>query len=386
MSALDPTLLSDLLSLRHELHRQAELSNHEQTTPLLVEEFLRTHAAPDAVVRGLGGSGVAAVYEGSGDGPTVLLRAELDALPIPETTDLSYRSVTRGASHKCGHDGHMTMVAGAGVELARCGLERGRLVLLFQPAEETGEGAHRVVEDPRFQPLRPTWAFALHNLPAVPFGAVVIRSDTFSAASVGAVIRLGGATSHAAFPEEGRSPARAMATLMQDLPELPSTLDANGEFAVVTVVHARLGEIAFGTTPGEGVVMATVRSDRDETVELLRSGVQRLAERTAVAEGLRWDLSWTEEFPATVNHPEAVELVNEVVRERGMESFPIDGPYRWSEDFGWLLRSSSGALFGLGSGSEHPPLHSPDYDFPDRLVPLGVGLFRGIAQRLLGGR
>ncbi len=384
MSELDPGFVDDLVALRHRLHRHAEVSDHEETTPRLVEEFLAERAAPDEIIRGLGGAGLAAVYHGAAEGPTVLLRAELDALPINESTDLPYRSSSEGAAHKCGHDGHMTMVVGAGIELARAGLDRGRLVLLFQPAEETGQGAHRVLEDPGFGQLRPDWAFALHNLPEEPLGGVVVRPGSFSAASSGAVIRLVGATSHAAFPEEGRSPARAVATLLGGLSELPRTVEVAGDFALVTVIHARLGEIAFGTSPGEAVVMATLRSDRDDTVELLRGAVRRLARETAEAEGLRYEVTWTEDFPATVNHPDAAELVADAAREVGAPLIGIGGPYRWSEDFGWLLRDCRGALFGLGSGVRHPPLHSPDYDFPDELIPLGVRIFRGVVTRLLG--
>lgn len=384
MSDLDPGFVDDLVALRHRLHRHAEVSDHEEATPTLVAEYLSERAAPDEIVRGLGGAGIAAVYHGAASGPTVLLRAELDALPINETTDLPYRSTTAGAAHKCGHDGHMSMVVGAGIALARAGLPRGRLVLLFQPAEETGQGARRVLGDPRFAPLRPDWAFALHNLPEEPFGGVVVRRGTFSAASLGAVIQLEGATSHAAFPEEGRSPARAVATLLQGLGELPRSVEVAGDFAVVTVIHARLGEIAFGTSPGEAVVMATLRSDRDDTVELLRSAVRQLAQQASDADGLRCRVTWTEDFPATVNHPEAADLVAEVAQGLGAPLLGVGGPYRWSEDFGWLLRECRGALFGLGSGVHYPPLHSPDYDFPDGLVPLGVNLFRGIVGRLLG--
>ncbi len=383
MSELDPGLIDELVALRHRLHRNAEISDHEETTPRLVEEFLAEHAAPDEIVHGLGGHGVAAVYNGVAEGPTVLLRAELDALPINETTDLPYRSSHRGAAHKCGHDGHMAMVGGAGVALARAGLARGRLVLLFQPSEETGQGARRVLEDPAFEGLRPDWAFALHNLPEEPFGGVVVRPGTFSAASSGAVIRLEGATSHAAFPEEGRSPALAVAALIQRLGTLPRTIEVAGDFALVTVIHARLGEIAFGTSPGEAVVMATLRSDRDDTVEHLREAVRRLAQEIAAPEDLRCDVSWTEEFPATVNDPEAAELVAEQARALGAPLLGVGGPYRWSEDFGWLLRDCRGALFGLGSGVRHAPLHSPEYDFPDGLIPLGVNMFRGVVGRLL---
>ena len=189
-----------LIGLRRELHRVAEPSGEELITAArLVDEV--ADLAPDSVVDHLGGHGVAVVFDGSKAGPTVLLRADMDAVPIDETLTLEYASATPGISHKCGHDGHMAMAVGVARCIARARPDRGRVVVLFQPSEETGGGAAAIIGDPAFAVCRPDTALAAHNLPGYGLGRVVIRPGTFACASRGLTIELVGATCHAAEPE-----------------------------------------------------------------------------------------------------------------------------------------------------------------------------------------
>ncbi|MBZ0269636.1 M20/M25/M40 family metallo-hydrolase, partial [bacterium] len=188
------------VALRHELHRAPELSNEERGTAELIRRAV-AEWSPDRLHTGVGGHGVLVGFDGPGPAPHILLRCELDALPIDETAALSHGSQRAGVSHKCGHDGHMaTMVTVAG-HLARRRPASGRVSLLFQPAEETGEGAARVRADPVLRDAPPDFALAFHNLPGFPLGSVVVRDDTFAFGSVGADLRLHGAESHAAEPE-----------------------------------------------------------------------------------------------------------------------------------------------------------------------------------------
>jgi metal-dependent amidase/aminoacylase/carboxypeptidase family protein len=191
-----------------------------------------------------------------------------------------------------------------------------------------------------------------HNLPHEDFGEVQIKSGPFAAGSVGSVHQFRGQTSHAAYPEQGRSPAPAVAELIQDLAALPDSENSSNGIAKLTIIHARIGEPAFGTTPGEAEVMATLRSDREDVLDLLRERVVDRAQEISRANGLEHTHSWK--------------------------------AYPWSEDFGWFTRRFKGTLFGLGAGQEHPALHSPGYDFPDDLIPFGIGLFEGLVERLLG--
>jgi amidohydrolase len=372
-----------LTELRHQLHSQPDLSHREERTAETIRQFLK-RCEPDKIVTGLGGHGLAAVFAGKQEGPRALVRCELDALPIPESTNLPYKSDRPDAAHKCGHDGHMTIVAGVAQELQQRRPSRGEVVLLYQPAEETGEGAALVIEDPKFGSLRPDYAVALHNLPGYPQGQVIVRADTFAAASSGISVKLKGRTSHAAEPHAGRSPARAVAQLIDDFSSLPQFGSALHESAQVTVIHARLGEIAFGTSPGEAEVMATVRSYSSQIMDNLLEQAAELARRIGSVYDLEVRTVTTQVFPATVNDPELVAKVEEAAGKLDLQVSRPEIPFAWSEDFGNFTASCPGVLFGLGAGEDHPVLHHPEYDFPDSLIVPGRNMFMQIIQSLLG--
>jgi amidohydrolase len=371
-----------LVALRQSLHRHPDIADGEQATAESVQAFLNS-TRPDDILTGIGGAGLAVVYNGSGDGPTVLLRAELDALPIEESIELPYRSATPGISHKCGHDGHMAILAGI------CGLlhqrppQRGRVILLFQPAEETGRGARRVLADPKFRALSPDFAFALHNLPGKELGKVYLKSGTMTCASVGLAVALQGRSAHASQPEQGLSPAGAMCDLVQGLPALARDTDLENVFSLVTVVHARLGDEAFGTAPGHAKILATLRSESDAGLKLLKTAAAEKVTGRAKRAGLETRLEWMDDFAAGVNHEEAVQQVARAAAAAGQPLEWLSRPFRWSEDFGQFTARVPGALFVLGAGETVPPLHSPDYDFPDDLIEPGVAIFRQLIDQLL---
>lgn len=368
-----------LPALRRRLHALAEASTREAATAAFIAERL-AGLAPDALLTGLGGHGVAAVFGGRDDGPTVLLRAELDAVPVPETIPLRHASVTPGIAHKCGHDGHMTILLEVARRLSRARPPCGRVITLFQPAEETGTGAFAVVADPRFSALKPEWLFALHNLPGYDAGRVLVRPGAFAAGSAGMRVRLRGRTAHAAHPEQGRSPDLAMGELITALVTLPPRDDAGEALELVTVTHARLGEPAFGIAPGEAEVLATLRSDDDAALAALRRQAAAAARAIARRHGLRCDIGWEEVFPVTWNDADAAALVRRAARAEGLPvARPRESSFRWSEDFGVLARLGRGALFGLGAGRRHPGLHAEDYDFNDDLLPIGASLLHRLA-------
>ena len=373
--------MNKLVELRHLLHRHPELAGHEQRTSETITRSLRSYG-PDKLVTGLGGCGLAATLEGHREGPRVLVRCELDALPIPESMDISHRSEVNGASHKCGHDGHMAMLVGLAKHIHNHPLRRGSVTLLFQPAEETGEGAARVIGDPSFGELRPDFVLAIHNLPGFDLGTVVVRSGVFASASVGLRIVLQGKTSHAAEPELGNSPALAVAQLIQSLSSAPQFTSALHETGQVTVIHARVGEVAFGTSPGFGTVMATIRSHSRDVLERLREKCTALARGTAATFGLDVTVDALEPFPVTENDPEVVKIITMAAGAIGADVHQKEFPFAWSEDFGHFTAAYPGALIGLGAGKDQPPLHHPDYDFPDDLLEPGVELLGEIVHRL----
>jgi len=358
-----------LLKLRRELHRSPSLPGAEKETARIVARFF-SWLRPDGTIEGLGGAGLAFVFDGEAAGPTVMLRCELDAVPAGA-----------GAAHLCGHDGHMTIMAGVGLALSRNRPARGRALLLYQPAEETGEGAGNVIEDPRFARIAPDHVFALHNLPGFPAGSIVIREGTFAMASRGMAVRLSGRTAHAAEPEKGISPARAMCGLVESLEKLPGRICSGDPAAMVTVVGACLGGRSFGTAPGEGEVFATLRCSSDEGMERLSGGAEDIARRESEAGGLAHSVEYEDVFMATVNSPGAVDIVMKASGEA--QVIDPGGPFPWSEDFGRLTAICDGAMFGLGAGEDAPPLHSPGYEFPDALIEPGVSIFESILEEIL---
>ncbi len=372
----------DLVQFRHRLHSMAELSGREINTSKLIHTSL-VALKPDELLDNIGGHGLAAVFKGAEHGPAVLVRCELDALPIDEHIDLPHKSNAPGVAHKCGHDGHTAILMGLAQHLSQNRPTRGSAILLFQPAEETGEGAERVINDPEFAKLQADYSIALHNLPGYPLGQVIIKSGVFASASSGIVIELQGATSHAAEPHRGRSPALAVAELIQAISAAPQFYTALHESAKATIIHARVGHQAFGTSPGEGTVMATLRSYANDTMANLQQRVSSLAEGIAAAHGLNVAIRTTEVFPVTENDPTVVECITDAAAELGLPLLTPDVPFAWSEDFGHFAATCQGALFGLGSGENQPALHNPDYDFPDSLLPHGINMLRESVRRLL---
>jgi amidohydrolase len=375
-----PFDLLKVIELRRRLHENAELSGHEQRTAGLLRDFLAS-CQPSTVLKGLGGgAGFAVIYDGEGPGPTLVLRSDLDALPIQETRGFAHCSRNLGVSHKCGHDGHMAILAGLALRLKPSGLRTGRLVLLFQAAEETGAGALEVINDGRFQDLQPDYLFALHNLPGYPLGQILIRPGIFTCASRGMIIRLSGASAHAAYPEKAVSPTGAFAEILQDLSRFPASRNS---FRLVTVVYARLGEIAFGTAPGNAEIMATLRSDNEDELDWLAQEAEELARQAVRGSGLELEISWRDKFPTTINHRDSVDIVRHAAAACNLEVAQTNGPFRWSEDFGQFLGRYTGALFCIGAGEDLPPLHHPEYDFPDELIGAGICAFEKIVERIL---
>ncbi len=378
---LDRAHLVELIELRHRLHQQPELSGKEEDTAAFIADYLKRHN-PDLLLESLGKNGVAAVFAGYSPGETTMIRCELDALPIVEAnSDLHYKSSTPGVSHKCGHDGHMAIVCGLARLLHENPSQSGRVILLFQPAEETGQGARWVLDDPRFKDIQPDHIFALHNLPGYPLHHVLLKKGTFCAASKGLKIKLSGITAHASEPENGVSPALAVAKLIPKLIDIPQNHSTEfSDFVLVTLTHTQIGEKTFGISPANAEIYLTIRAYSDQDLRRLVKLIEHNV--TKAASNLKVEISGHEAFDATINHDAQVDLIEKAAIESGLIAISLPKPNRWSEDFGLFLQQSKGAMFGLGSGLEQPALHNPDYDFPDELIETGVKMFWGIIKEL----
>ncbi|MBO7647386.1 MAG: amidohydrolase [Bacteroidales bacterium] len=359
--------------IRHHLHRIAEPSNQEDRTQAYILEVLKTlhparvHTFPDT-------HHVVAEYD-FGPGPVTLVRGDFDAVRVDETLDLPYRSATAGVSHKCGHDGHTTILLGLAERLMNYPLPQGKVLLFFQAAEETGEGAAQLLASGFLAHHRPDRVFALHNIPGIPLGSVTCRPDSFTCSVVSCDIELHGRTSHAAEPLKALSPYPAAKELTDRILAQCQYDMLRDDYRIATLIEFRVGEPAYGVTAGHAVLRFTIRAKDDALLQKTKTDIEKMTVEVAQHEGLQHQLSWREYFAASNNHPDMVRLLKSACEKLGYPYQTKETPFSWGEDFGLLTQHFPGVLFGLGSGEQQPPLHHPDFDFPDKLIPLGVDLF-----------
>ncbi|VVS95669.1 amidohydrolase [Desulfoluna spongiiphila] len=369
----------ELIRLRHELHGIPEASGQEIKTAARVAEWLGG-CDHHGMVTDVGGHGVAVFFDGPVTGETLLFRADLDGVPVAEMTGSPYASTHKGLAHACGHDGHMAILCGLARTLSEVPPARGRVVLLFQPAEETGAGADAVIQDPRFQGFIPDRVFSLHNLPGKPLGQVCVPDRLFACASLGMDIHLSGTPSHAAWPEHGHSPMPIVQALLSDEELLGR--EQGGPFFMTTVTHLQMGSPGFGVSPGEARIQLTLRAEADAYLDYRMSLIKKKMGERAGLLGLGCEVMVTNEFPGTPVDPEVAAEVVEAASRAGLDVASLSEPMRWSEDFGWFTHRYPGVMVGLGAG-EGPQLHNADYNFPDALIEPGVVLFSAIVRHFL---
>lgn len=371
----------DLLELRHTLHLNAELSGLEKKTSEIILNELRK-LNPDKLITNVGGFGILAIFDSRRKGDTVLFRADIDALPVHEENDLSYKSKNKGVSHKCGHDGHTAIMLGVAAYVNENRPAEGKLALLFQPSEEIGSGAVEVINDIRFKEVNPDYVFAMHNLPGYPVGSVIVKKNTFAAASKGIRIKLSGLASHASEPEKGTSPVAALTDLIQEIPLLANENVESQDYALITIVHINAGEPAFGSTPGDGLLMLTLRAWTDYLIEKVTNQIIERVKSISALHRLYYEVSYHDIFPAVVNEETSVNIIEKAALNLSLKVINPSVPFRWSEDFAHFTQETKGALFGIGSGVEHPPLHNPDYDFPDEILETTVNVWKEIYKNI----
>lgn len=364
--------LNELVRFRHELHQHPELSGFEENTAQRITNMLLS-SNPDNLYEGVGGHGILAIFKGRSPGKTLLVRTDMDALPIQEENKLSYSSEIPGVAHLCGHDGHTTI----GVAIARMldlkRPESGNTILLFQPSEENGKGARRMLEDPVMKSLEINSVIALHNLPGFPENQVVVKDGPFACASEGLILHFNGHTSHAAEPENGISPIDAIQELLHELNPYRKYIDQE-PFTLITVVHLHVGEPAFGISPGAGTLMLTLRAESNDLLQRMKEHVSSMAIEISSRHNLKIYTEECEYFAATVNQNGFSKAVYQASEAVGLSVLKARKPFRWSEDAGVFIEEYGGGLLGLGAGTEIPDLHHPLYDFPDRLIEKGAGL------------
>lgn len=366
--------------IRRELHQHPELSGHEARTARFVEDKLQAFH-PTKVIRHVGGHGLLVEYFFSEDGPTVLFRADMDAVAVQEPDDIPHHSQTPGVAHKCGHDGHTTILLRFARMLSEHPLTKGRILLLFQPAEENGSGSKAVLDTKVLDYYKIDKAFALHNIPGYPASAVLCKEDSFTCAVVSVSITLTGKTSHAAEPQKGISPIPATLNIVDELLRWNNTDIQSDDYFLSTIVEIHVGEEAYGVSAGNSVIRATLRAKTDK---LLHQHAQQLKELVATeckrTPDLQHEMEWLEPFSANENDPQSVGMIKNAALRNNLPYIELQTPFSWGEDFGLFTQQYKGAIFGLGSGENCAPLHSPQYDFPDEVIETGATLFYTIAE------
>ncbi len=363
---------------RRELHRFPEISGQEVATQTRIKAFVSLFNP--VCVSEVAETGLLLQYGHNTDGPVTIIRADIDALPIQEVNTFAHTSSVPGVSHKCGHDGHTAILARLASLLAEKSHLQGRVYLLFQPAEETGQGANAVLNDPVFAALRPDRVFALHNLPGYEQGVIVGKTGSFTPSVQSLIVTFTGKTSHAAEPEQGLNPACLIADFILKSRQLENPDTKSDAFALITPVHLTLGEKAYGTSAGYGEVHLTLRTWTAQQMEQLTGQLMNLLAELCAGSGIDTKINWTDVFQATQNHADAVEQVKQSARKLGYAFIEATEPFKWGEDFGLFTQHYTGAMFGIGAGVDSPALHNDDYDFNDSLIEPAARLFLDLIE------
>lgn len=360
-------------TLRHELHQHPELSNEEVWTKQYLMEFLKANTNLELVDKG---NWFYAIYRAGTDKANIAFRAEYDALPMDEVIELPWASQVPGKAHKCGHDGHSATLAGLALEIDQEGADK-NIYFLFQPAEETGDGAIQCVEFIKEQKVDEIYAY--HNWSGLPYKAVGIIDGTIMCASKGMTIHFEGAPTHASQPEKGINPSFAIGNILGAIPEFTNP-EKNKGLTLCTVVQIDVGEHAFGIAASKGDLRMTIRAVYEEELERLQENLENFAKAQAKKFGLKVSFQYNDEFPETFNHKESADKIRLIAKSNGLELVELKEAFRGSEDFGHYTKLTKGALFFIGNGEDYPHIHTSEYDFRDELIETGVELFKGLVK------
>ena len=362
-----------IIKLRHDLHRIPELSMHEKKTLDLIRHFLKENTGLQVVTCD---EYLYAVKEGKEGMPKIAFRADMDALPIEEKHSLLYHSCHEGISHKCGHDGHCAALCGLALELDRMETDL-TVFLIFQPGEETGQGAKickNLIHENGISEI-----FAFHNLSGYPVNSFVYRRGLTQPASEGLKIIFSGKTSHASTPEEGRNPAGAISHIVLRAEEL---MRKKWEGMVaITVTGIKVGSGDFGISPGDGELCLTLRAENEEELKQLEKALLTDAGELCTHSGIIMDYTVLDYFPETRNHEMSLERAVAAAKTLGLEIIPMKDLWRASEDFGWYLKECPGAIVYIGNGENYPGLHTEEYDFNDSILDTAVNLFITLTEK-----
>lgn len=368
---------------RRHLHQMPELLYDVFETSKFVAEKLQSFGC-DVVETGIGRTGVVAIIKGGlGDGPVIGFRADMDALPIEETSGKPWASKTPGKAHSCGHDGHTAMLLGAAKYLAETRNFRGSVAVIFQPAEEGGAGALAMINDGFMEKFGISQVYGLHNEPGTPVGQFSIASGSVMAASDTFEITVTGRGSHAAAPHLSIDPVLASAHVIIALQSIVSRETDPLKSLVITVTTTH-GGTAYNVIPGSVTMTGTVRTLLPETRDFAEKRLAEVAQATASAHGATAEVRYHRGYPVTFNHEAetgfAAGVASRVVGERAVNDRAL--PRMGAEDFSYMLEKRPGAFIFMGNG-DTAGLHHPSYDFNDEALPYGISYWVTMAETAL---
>lgn len=387
------SILDEIISIRHDLHAHPEIKFKEKRTSSVVQSKLKDLGIP--FVADIGGkepntgTGVVAHLPATTDqpGPTIGLRADMDALPITENTGASYASTTPGVMHACGHDGHTSILLGAAKALASMEERPNPVTFVFQPAEEGGAGAAKLIRDGALDGLIGTpidRMYGLHGWPGDPLGTVATKPGAMLAAADMFTITVTGTQAHAAYPHLGADPIVASAQIISAAQSIVSRTTKPTDSVVVSISTIHAGT-AHNIIPSGAIMQGTVRTLSDESRELTNRRFTEIVESTAIAMGCTAKVDWVPGYPVTMNAPQESDRVLEIAGklDKCTQTQVITEPTLGGEDFSFYAQKVPSCFFFLGLAQDdqtpYPGLHTPSFDFNDQSIPLGVEMMCRLA-------
>ncbi|MGZ8388365.1 MAG: M20 aminoacylase family protein [Rhodoplanes sp.] len=374
---------AEVAAWRRDIHAHPEILFDVQRTAAHVAEKLKAFGC-DEVVPGIGKTGVVGVIRGrknGGSGPKVIgLRADMDALPMDEQTNLPYRSTNPGKMHACGHDGHTAMLLGAAKYLAETRNFSGTAVVIFQPAEEGGGGGREMVKEGMMERFGIEEVYGMHNMPGLPVGEFAIRPGPLLAAADRIVIEIEGLGAHAARPHQGIDPVVVGAQIVNQAQSIVSRSVDPIKSGLISICQFHAGS-ADNVIPQTATLRGTARSLLPEVRDILENRLREIVEGTAKAYGAKATLTYNRHYPVTRNHAAqtdfAAAIASDVVGAQGVDT--NTPPLMGGEDFSFMLEARPGAFIFIGNG-DSAGLHHPAYDFNDDAIPAGVSYWARLVE------
>src|SRR5210317_1042627 len=379
-------LIPEMEQWRHHIHQHPEIAFEEKETSDFIAKKLESFGIE--VHRGLGGTGLVGVIHGKDKGASnksVGIRADIDALPMTEKTNLPYSSKNEGRMHACGHDGHTTMLLGAAHYLAKTRNFYGTVYCIFQPAEEGGNaGAKAMIEDGLFKKFKIDSVWGIHNWPGVSVGKAVIHEGFAMAGGDIINLKIQGKGGHAAQPHHSNDPIVAAGFTITALQSLVSRQLDPFKNVVLSLTKIEGGS-AFNVIPDSVTIGGTLRSTDKVLRDDMLKKIKNIAQNACAINNCSLDLEIRPGYPSTINDIKSAQLVKEIFEKTyGKSSINKDEkPTMTSEDFSYMLQQKPGAYIWLGAGEKSEKLHSPYYDFNDELLPIGANFWASLAENIL---